>query len=65
VDIQGAGRTDAGVHARAQVAHLRIRPSKESLRGNCRARNEILRAINSRLPSDSGALRFSRNMFGG
>lgn len=42
VDLQGAGRTDAGVHARGQVAHLdaetRLHPS------------ELLQAINSALP---------------
>jgi tRNA pseudouridine38-40 synthase len=52
VDLQGAGRTDAGVHARAQVAHLRIRPPKESQRRNWPRADDILRAINSRLPSD-------------
>ena len=52
ISVHGAGRTDAGVHARAQVAHLRIRPPQESGRRNWPRPDEILRAINSRLPSD-------------
>jgi tRNA pseudouridine38-40 synthase len=52
VDIQGAGRTDAGVHARAQVAHLKVRREKAEDKRRWPTPDEILRAINSRLPSD-------------
>ena len=44
VDVGGAGRTDAGVHAIGQVAHLKI---KEKV-----AARELVRAINDRLPHD-------------
>ncbi|HYP07789.1 MAG TPA: tRNA pseudouridine(38-40) synthase TruA [Bryobacteraceae bacterium] len=51
VDLHGSGRTDAGVHALAQVAHLRARlrsaPGPEELR----------RALNSDLPADIAVLR--------
>lgn len=42
--IHGAGRTDAGVHARGQVAHFRI-PRPFPLKG-------LVHAVNHRLPSD-------------
>lgn len=52
VEIQGAGRTDAGVHARAQVAHLRVHREREGDTRRWPTPQEILDAINSRLPSD-------------
>ena len=44
-DIQGAGRTDAGVHALGQVAHLKLKTPTRL------APEQILRELNDRLPS--------------
>lgn len=45
-EIQGSGRTDAGVHAAMQIAHLRVRTEKNH-------QPRIIRyGLNDRLPSD-------------
>ncbi len=54
VDLQGAGRTDAGVHARAQVAHLRAMVKHAPLP------TEFLRALNENLPADIAVLNVER-----
>jgi tRNA pseudouridine38-40 synthase len=46
VDVQGAGRTDAGVHAIGQVAHLKVRTLRAEL-----TPARILQHLNDRLPS--------------
>jgi tRNA pseudouridine38-40 synthase len=46
VEIQGAGRTDAGVHAVGQVAHLKFRLRPTTLHAA-----QILRELNDKLPS--------------
>jgi tRNA pseudouridine38-40 synthase len=50
VELQGSGRTDAGVHALAQVAHLRA-----SLKNPPRP-EELRRALNAELPADIAVL---------
>ncbi len=46
VDLQGAGRTDAGVHAIAQVAHVRANTTQR------RHPDQIRRVLNDNLPAD-------------
>lgn len=55
LDIGGAGRTDAGVHALAQVAHLKIRRRPGDAKVGLRP-FEILRGINDGLPADINVL---------
>ena len=50
-DIQGAGRTDAGVHALGQVAHLKIRSARRNV-----PPVRILTELNERLPSSIAVL---------
>lgn len=52
--IQGAGRTDAGVHALGQVAHIKVnRQVRETP-------DVLLRRFNDLLPADIVVLRFER-----
>ncbi|MDD5723867.1 MAG: tRNA pseudouridine(38-40) synthase TruA [Syntrophales bacterium] len=49
VDIQGAGRTDAGVHALAQVAHLETKKKMEP--------RKIMEGLNNILPASINIIR--------
>src|SRR5512141_1228219 len=51
-DLGGAGRTDAGVHASGQVAHLRIRKPVEVI--------QIMHKLNDALPHDIHVLNIAR-----
>lgn len=51
VEIQGAGRTDAGVHALGQVAHVRTEGKQR------RNPEEIVRELNDRLPANIAVLK--------
>jgi len=50
-DIQGAGRTDAGVHAVGQVAHIKVRSPRRQLTAS-----KIGSELNDRLPSSIAVL---------
>ncbi|HEY3441809.1 MAG TPA: tRNA pseudouridine(38-40) synthase TruA [Paludibaculum sp.] len=50
VELMGSGRTDSGVHAAAQVAHLRAKPKRPA------TPEQIIRALNDLLPADVAVL---------
>lgn len=52
LDLGGAGRTDAGVHALGQVAHVRMARSMDA--------TELARGVNERLPADVSLLALDR-----
>ncbi|MDO9515765.1 MAG: tRNA pseudouridine(38-40) synthase TruA [Syntrophales bacterium] len=52
VDVQGAGRTDAGVHALAQVAHLETKKKMEP--------RKLMEGLNDILPSGINIIRVER-----
>lgn len=52
-ELQGAGRTDAGVHAMAQTAHLELAPGKE----RALAADVIRMRLNDHLPPDINVLK--------
>lgn len=51
LELQGAGRTDAGVHAVGQVAHLKLRGKAQAF-----TTGHILRELNDRLPASIAVL---------
>jgi len=60
VAVHGSGRTDAGVHALAQTAHLEIAPPQEHRLGRLIQADRWVAALNAALPPELRVLRATR-----
>ena len=52
VEVQGSGRTDAGVHARGQVANFHLKIPRQP--------EQLMEELNRYLPADIGVLELTR-----
>jgi tRNA pseudouridine38-40 synthase len=59
VEVGGAGRTDAGVHALGQVAHVRLKGRVKASRERQPSARQIEAGVNKLLPHDINVLRVS------
>ncbi len=60
VRVHGAGRTDSGVHAEGQVAHIHINDNTEHTKKKAKTPLEWQRIFNTQLPSDISVLAVQR-----
>ena len=60
VTVHGSGRTDTGVHALAQTAHLELSPDQTARLGRMREVERWVAALNAALPPELRILRAAR-----